>query len=162
MKAFWTAVSLLLALLLQSALSQVSPSGARILDPFLLILVYCGLTGGETFGMLAGAAAGWVQDIHFGGGVVGLTGLTGVLVGFSVGLAGTRFLLVGTAPRVLVLFGATLVQALVLERLALLFDIPASELNLASLFVRAVANALVGALAFEIIDLRLRRRVVRS
>ena len=58
----------LAALLVQTALSRlIVPGQARILDPFLLVVVYCGAHGGETHGMLAGAAAGWVQDVHFGG-----------------------------------------------------------------------------------------------
>jgi cell shape-determining protein MreD len=163
MKAVWPGLALLAALLLQSAVSQILPNVSRVLDPFLLILVYCGLTDGETHGMLVGTAAGWVQDIHFGGSVVGLTGLTGLLLGFAVGVAGTRFLIVGTAPRLIVLFAATLVQTLLFERLALLFDIQTHELALSTLFARAVANALVGALAFEILDQRrARSRPVRS
>ena len=51
------------------------PAEARFLDPFLLVVVYCALVGGETHGMLAGAAAGWVQDVHFGGSVLGLSAL---------------------------------------------------------------------------------------
>ena len=58
---------------------------ARVFDPFLLVVVYCGLTGGEVHGMLAGAAAGWVQDVHFGGRILGLSGLSKLLVGFGVG-----------------------------------------------------------------------------
>ena len=80
------------------------------------MVVYCGLTGGETHGMLAGAAAGWVQDVHFGGPVVGLSGLTKVLVGFG----GRRWrprasCSAGPAPRVLVLFAAALADALLFE-----------------------------------------------
>ena len=103
MKVFWTALAILAALLLQTALSQLLPAQARVFDPFLLVVVYCGLTGGETHGMLAGAAAGWVQDVHFGGRVLGLAGLTKVLVGFGVGLSGTRFHLDGARAAVLVL-----------------------------------------------------------
>jgi hypothetical protein len=158
-KVFWTLVGLLTALLVESALSRVAPGWARFFDPFLLVLVYCGLTGGETHGMLAGAAAGWVQDIQFGGTILGLTGLTDVLLGFAVGLAGTRFLLIGTAPRLLVLIGATLLQAALFERWASVFDIPVHGLSPTGLLVRCLANSLVGVLAFEVIDARLHRGV---
>jgi rod shape-determining protein MreD len=156
-KWLWTALALLLALVLQSGLSLVLPGHGRLLDPFLLVVVYCGLVGGETHGMLAGAAAGWIQDIEFGGSVTGLAALTKILVGFAVGMTATRFLLASTGARVLVLFAATLLDALAFERLALVFEIPASEVSAAGLLSRAALNALVGGLLFHALELRLRR-----
>jgi hypothetical protein len=88
---------------------------------------------------------------------VGLSGLTKVVVGFAVGAAGARFLLTGPGPRMLVLFAASCVDALLFERLASVFDVPIEGLGLAGLVSRAAANALVGAAAFEVLDRRLRR-----
>jgi cell shape-determining protein MreD len=164
MKAFWTAGAILIALLLQSAVSQVAPGQARILDPFLLVLVYCALTGGEVHGMLAGAASGWIQEIHFGGAVKGLTGLTRVVLGFGVGLAGGRFLLARPGARLLVLFVATLLDTLLLEGLAATFEVRLQRLSTAGLLTRGAVNAVVGATLYEIIDratARLRRREAR-
>lgn len=157
MKVLWTALAILSALLVQSALSRVAPAQARTLDPFLLVLVYCGLTGGEIHGMLAGAAAGWVEDVHFGGPVVGLSGLAKVIVGFGVGLAGTRFLLTGPLPRLLVLFTATLADAVLFERLASFFDIPTQALSLTALLARGAANAVVGTALYAVVERRLGR-----
>lgn len=158
MRVFWTAVALLAAFLLQSALTQVVPRQARMVDLFVLVLVYCGLVGGETHAMLAGAAGGWVQDVQFGGGVVGLSGLTKVLVGFGVGLSGSRFHLTEPGARVLVLFAATLVDALVFERLASAFDIRIETLSLAGLLTRAVLNAALGGVIFFYVDRHLAGR----
>ena len=158
MKAFWTAVGILTALLVQSALSQVVPAHAHVLDPFLIVLVYCGLNGGEIHGMLAGAAAGWVQDVHFGGRVLGLAALTKILVGFAVGAGAARFLLAGPGARLLVLFVATAVDAVLYQRLAVMFDVKAYELSLPGLAGRAALNAVVGVVLFEAVDRRTRRR----
>ena len=158
MKAFWTAVALLVAFLLQSALTHIVPRQARMVDLFVLVLVYCGLVGGETHAMLAGAAGGWVQDVGFGGGVVGLSGLTKVLVGFGVGLAGSRFQLTEPAARVMVLFAATLVDALVFERLASAFDVRLQTLSLAGVFTRAALNAALGGVLFFYVDRHFWRR----
>lgn len=158
MKVFWTAVALLVAFLLQSALTHIVPRQARMVDLFLLVLVYCGLVGGETHAMLAGAAGGWVQDVQFGGGVVGLSGLTKVLVGFGVGLSGTRFHLTEPGARVLVLFAATLVDALVFERLASAFDVRIETLSLGGLLTRATLNAALGGVVFFYVDRYLARR----
>lgn len=157
MKAFGVALALLAALLLQTALSRVLPGQARIFDPFLLVMVYYGLSGGETQGMVVGALGGWIQDIQFGGSVLGLSGLTRVLIGFAVGMAGTRFHLSEPAPRALVLFVAALADGLVFGALASAFDVGITRLSPLAMFARAAVNAAVGALAFELVDRQLRR-----
>jgi rod shape-determining protein MreD len=150
--AVWTGLGLLGALVVQTALARLLPGYAWLLDPFLLVLVYCGLTGGETRGMLAGLVAGWVQDVHFGGSVLGLSGLAKLVVGFGVGLAGSRFMLTGTLPRLAVLFAASLADAVLLERLAALFDLPVGKLSLAGLLYRAAVTAAAGVAAFAVLD----------
>lgn len=159
MSAVLTGLAIVAALLLNTAISHVSPHASRIFDPFLLVTVYCGLHGGETHGMLAGAAAGWVQDAHFGGTVVGLSGLSKVIVGFGVGVAGARFLLSGPLARASVLLAAGLLDALLVQALASAFEIRAHALPLPALLGRAAVNAFVGALVFEGLDRRLRARV---
>lgn len=159
MKVFWTAAALLAALLLQTALTQIAPGHARILDPFLIVLVYCALTGGEMQGMLAGGAAGWIQDIHFGGSVLGLSGLTKILIGFAVGAASTRFHLVEAAARALVLFVATAADVLIYTQLAAVFDVTAYDVTPAGILVRAIVNAVVGVAAYEVLERRSRFRI---
>jgi len=156
-KAAFAGVAIVAALLLQSALTRLAPEQARVLDPLLLVVVYCALSGGELLGMLAGAAAGWVQDVHFGGSVLGVGGLAKLMVGFATGLAGAHLLLTGLAPRLLVVFAATLLDALLFERLAALFGLRTHELSYAGLLARASLNAVAGAAAFELIDRRLTR-----
>jgi rod shape-determining protein MreD len=157
-KVFWTALALLIAFLLQSALTHIVPHQARMVDLFVLVVVYCGLVGGETHAMLAGAAGGWMQDVQFGGGVVGLSGLTKTMVGFGVGLAGSRFQLTEPMARVLVLFVATLVDALIFERLAAAFDVRLQTLSMAGLFTRSVLNAALGGVLFFYADRYVWRR----
>jgi len=159
MKVFWTAVALLAALLLQTALTQIVPGHARVLDPFLIVLVYCALTGGEMHGMLAGAAAGWIQDIHFGGSVLGLAALTKILIGFAVGFASTRFHLIDAAARALVLLLATAADAVIYVQLASVFDVASFPLTPLGMVLRSAVNALVGAAAYEVIERRRRLRL---
>jgi len=157
-KVFWTVLALLVAFLVQSALTHIVPRQARMIDLFVLVLVYYGLMGGETHGMLAGAAGGWMQDVQFGGGVVGLSGLTKVLVGFGVGVSGTRFQLTEPGARVLVLFAATLLDALIFERLASAFDVRIQTLAVSGLLTRAALNAALGGLVFFYVDRHVARR----
>jgi rod shape-determining protein MreD len=157
-RAFWTALALAGALLVETALSHLVSAPGRYLDPFLLVVVYCALVGGETHGMLAGAAAGWVQDVIFGGRVLGLSALAKLVVGFSVGLAAGRFLISTTAARALVVLLATLADALLVQWLASVFSIEAQGLSPLALATRATLSALVGGLVFALVD----RRVSRS
>jgi rod shape-determining protein MreD len=162
MRVFWTALAILIALLVQTALGRLLPMQARVFDPFLLVVVYCGLTGGETHAMLAGAAAGWVQDVHFGGRILGLSGLTKVLVGFAVGVGSTRFHLGEPAARLLVLMVATVADALLFGQLAQVFDVQAYSLSPLGLAARAAVNGAVGMVVFETVDRQIKRWAPRT
>jgi rod shape-determining protein MreD len=152
-----TAAALLGALLLQTVLSQLAPQHARAFDPFLLVVVYCGLAGGEVHGMLAGAAAGWIQDVQFGGPVAGLSALAKLVVGFGAGAAAGRFLLTGPGPRLALLLAASLVDVLLHHQLAALFELVRPPLQPYAVLLRAAANALLGTAAYELLDQRVRR-----
>jgi rod shape-determining protein MreD len=156
MSALWTLVSLVLALMVQTGLSLVGPRHAAHFDAFLLVVVYAALSRGETHGLLVGALAGWIQDVQFGGTVVGLSALTKLVLGFALGFASTRFMLQGALPRTLVLMGASLLDVLLFERLAAMLGIAVSEVSLAGLLLRATLNAAIGGLLFRALDRRLR------
>lgn len=157
MRLFGVALALLAALLLQTALTRVLPDHARIFDAFLLVMVYYGLAAGETQGMVVGALGGWIQDIQFGGSVMGLSGLTRVLIGFAVGTAGSRFHLSEPGPRALVLFLAALADGLVFSAIASAFDVGVTRLTPLEMLVRAGVNATAGALLFGLVDRQLGR-----
>ena len=157
--ALWSGLALGSAMLLQTFLDLWVPTMPGMLDPFLLVLVYAALTGGETRGMLTGAACGWVQDILFSGPIVGLSALSKRLVGFGVGLAGARFMVVGAGPRALVLVSAALLDVLLYERLAAMLGAAVSELALTRLLLRATLTAAVGVPLYGVIASRARREV---
>ena len=157
MKPFLTALAILLALVVSSAFGQLLPGLGRIVDPFLLVVVYCGLRGGETHGMLAGLFAGWVQDAHFAGPVLGISPLSKVIVGFAVGLSSTRFLLVGPGARTIVLLAAAAADTLLFQWLADVFEVRVIELGPLKLLWRATVNAGLGVGLFELLDRRLPR-----
>lgn len=156
-RALWTVLAILGAVLVETALGYLFPGPGRLLDPFLLIVVYCALSGGETYGMLAGVSAGWVQDALFGGRVLGLSALSKLLVGFAVGLAGGRFLISGTAARALAVFVATLADGLLVPWLASVFTLEVLPQGPLALLGRAALNALVGGVLFALVERRLQR-----
>jgi rod shape-determining protein MreD len=157
-RVFWTGLAIGAAVLVETALAYLVASPGRYLDPFLLVVVYCALVGGETYGMLAGATAGWVQDALFGGRVLGISGLSKLLVAFGVGLAAGRFLISGAAARALVVLLASLADALLVQWLASVFSVQAAGLAPLALLSRATVNALVGGLLFALVDRRLASR----
>jgi rod shape-determining protein MreD len=157
-RVFWTGLAIGAAILVETASSYLLDSPGRFLDPFLLVVVYCALAGGETHGMLAGTAAGWVQDVLFGGPVLGLSALSKLVVAFGVGLGAGRFLIAGAAARALVVLIATVADALLVQWLASVFSLPTAGLSPLALLARATVNALVGGLLFALVDRRLASR----
>jgi len=153
----WTGIAIVAALLVETALGYVVAEPGRYFDPFLLVVVYCALRGGETHGMLAGVAAGWVQDILFGGSILGLSALSKLVVGFAVGAAGSHFLIAGTSARVLVLLLAAIADALLTQWLSSVFGIDASPMSPVTLAARASLTAVVGGALFALIDRRLQQ-----
>ena len=154
MRVFWTGLALVGALAVQSVLSTFLPHHAQMVDPFLIVLVYVALHQGETAGMRVGAVAGWVQDVHFGGDVMGLSGLTKLLVGYGVGVASARFHLTDPAARVLVLFGASVVDAVLFRQLAVAFELDVASLSAFGVVSRAALNAGLGLGIYEIVERR--------
>jgi cell shape-determining protein MreD len=104
-------------------------------------------------------AAGWVQDIHFGGSVLGLAGLTKILIGFAVGFASTRFHLIEAPARALVVFLATAADAVIYVQLAAVFDVASYTVTPLGILVRALVNAVVGVAAYEVVERRRRLRL---
>jgi rod shape-determining protein MreD len=156
-RAFWTGLAVAGAVLVETALGYLVPAPGRYLDPFLLVVVYCALAGNEVQGMLAGSAAGWVQDVLFGGRVLGLSALSKMLVGYAVGLGAGRFLIATTAARSLVVLLATVADALLVQWLASVFSVEASTLSPLALVSRASVNALAGGLLFALVERRRER-----
>jgi len=156
-RAFWTAAAILGAVLVETGLGYLLPAPGLLFDPFLLVVVYCALVGAETHGMLAGLSAGWVQDVLFGGRVLGFSALSKLIVGFVVGLAGGRFLINGAAARALTLFVASLADGLLVPWLASIFTVELSPLGPTALLLRASLNALIGGLLMALAERRLER-----
>ncbi len=155
------AFAVLGAFVVQSGLSLVGPAAARLVDPLLVVAVVIALARGEVWGMVVGAAAGWVLDAHFGGTVLGLAGLSRMLVGFVVGFAAARLLLLGPGSRLAVLGAATVLDARGLEWLAASFDVGVPTLPALPLAGRALLNALLGAALYGPLEARLRAERAR-
>jgi rod shape-determining protein MreD len=156
-RVLWTGLAILGAVLVETALGYLFPGPGRFLDPFLLVVVFCALAGGELHGMLAGAAAGWVQDALFGGRVLGIAALSKLLVGFAVGLAGGRLLIASSSARALAIFLAGLADGVLVPWLASVFTLDVLPQGPLALTGRAALNALVGGAAYALVERRRQR-----
>jgi rod shape-determining protein MreD len=154
-RLFWTTVAVVGAVLVETSLGYLVSEPGRYLDPFLLVVVYCALMGGEGQGLLAGTTAGWAQDLLFGGPILGLSALSKLLVGFAVGAAGSHFLIGGASARALVLLLAATADALLVQWLGSVFAIGVSPMSPVTLASRATLTAVVGGLLYAMMDRRL-------
>jgi rod shape-determining protein MreD len=160
-------VATLLALALQTTLSRFLTRGVFAVDLVVVVVVYVALTSGAVTGLLLGTLAGLIQDaLTPGYSVIGIGGLAKTIVGFLAGVIGTQFIVAQPLPRFVVFFMATLLHSLVFIGLYVILGLRSFSAPYAVLVGQAVGNAVVGVLAFQIVELLPgaveRRRMTRT
>jgi rod shape-determining protein MreD len=141
-----------MALALQTTLARFIFRGAIAVDLVLVAVVYVALTSGPGTGLLAGTFAGLVQDA-LSSRLIGIGGLAKTIVGFLAGVIGTQFIVSQPLPRFVVFFGASILHAIVFMGLYALLDLRHFDAPYATVAGQAAANAVVGVLAFEVVEL---------
>ncbi len=147
MRATGVILAITLSLVLQTVIR-----GTGAVDLVLVVVVYVALTSGPVTGLLAGCAAGLVQD-RLSIGIVGIGGLAKTIVGFLAGIVGTQFIVTQPLPRFVVFFSATIVHAVVFMGLYVLLDLRHFGTPVAAVTGQAVGNAIVGVVAFQVVEL---------
>jgi rod shape-determining protein MreD len=145
------AAGVILATALALAL-QTSLSGTDAVDFVLVVVVYVALSYGPVTGLLTGTFAGLVQDA-LASGVIGIGGLAKTIVGFLAGVIGTQFIVAQPLPRFVVFFGATILHAVVFYGLYLVLNLRQFGSAYAAIATQALANAVVGVVAFQLVEL---------
>jgi len=151
MKAAGVILALAGALALQTTLAGLTIGGGTAVNLVLVAVVYVALAYGPVPGLLAGSAGGIVQDT-LAGGIIGIGGLSKTIVGFIVGVLGAQFIVSQTLPRVVMFFGATVLHELCFQALYALVESRPFSLRWLPLVTLAGANALVGIVAFFIVE----------
>jgi len=165
-KAAGVLLAIALALALQTTLARFVVGGTAALDLVLVVVVYVALTTGPVSGMLTGSAAGIIQDA-LSSGVIGIGGLAKSIVGFAVGVIGQQFIVTAALPRFVMFLAATVAHAAVFMGLYVLLGLRTFPSPWAAILSQAIGNAVVGMIAFTIIEglpgmierRRLRRRL---
>ena len=165
MRAAGVILAVVAALALQTTLARFLVRGAAAIDLVLVVVVYVALTFGPATGLLTGTFAGIVQDA-LSHGIIGIGGLAKTIVGFLGGVVGTQFIVANSLPRFVVFFGATVLHAVVFMGLYVLLDMRHFGTPYAAVAGQAAANAVVGVVAFQLVELLPgaveRRRAARS
>jgi rod shape-determining protein MreD len=145
-------LAIALALALQTTLARFVARGSMAVDLVLVVVVYVALTSGPVTGLLTGTVAGLMQDA-LSTGVIGIGGLAKTLVGFLAGVIGSQFIVSQSVPRFVVFFGATLLHAVVFMGLYAVLDLRHFGTPYAAVAAQAAGNAIVGVLAFQVVEL---------
>lgn len=151
MKIAGVLLALAVALVLQTTLAGMSLRGATLVNLVLVAVVYLALAFGPVTGMLAGTAGGLIQDA-LAGGIVGVGGMSKTLVGFIVGVLGAQFIVSQTLPRFVMFVGATFLHELCYQAVQALIGARQFGLDYSTTLTEAVVNALVGILAFQVVE----------
>lgn len=151
MKALGVFIAIALALALQTTLTRFVVGGSAAVDLVLVAVVAVALTIGPVGGMLAGSAAGLIQDA-LSSGVIGIGGLAKTIVGFLAGAFGQQFIVTAALPRLVIFVAATVLHGAVFMGLYTLLDIRAFPAPWKPLGAQALGNALIGIVAFGIIE----------
>ena len=152
MRAAGAILAVVIALALQTTLARFLVRGAIAVDLVLVAVVYIALTSGPTTGLLTGTFAGLVQDA-LSSSVIGIGGLAKTIVGFLAGVIGTQFIVSQPLPRFVVFFAATVLHQLIFIGLYVLLDLRHFDAPYATVAGQAAANALVGVVAFQVVEL---------
>jgi rod shape-determining protein MreD len=151
-KSIGIIVAVAVALALQTTLGRFVAAGTIAVDLVLVVVVYVALTSGPAIGLLTGTFAGLVQDA-LSSNVIGIGGLAKTIVGFLAGILGTQFIVAQSLPRFVVFFGATVAHAIVFMGLYMLLDLRHFGAPYAAVAGQAVGNAVVGVVAFQVVEM---------
>ena len=151
MKAAVGLLAIALSLALQSTVDRLLPWVTTSVDLVLVAVVFVALTSGPVGGMLAGSAAGLIQD-SLGTGIVGIGGLAKSVVGFFAGVFGQQFIVTAALPRLAMFIGATVVHAAIFMGLYEVLGLRTFESPWTAVGTQALTNAVVGMVAFAAIE----------
>ena len=143
--------AIFVALALQTTLAGLVIRGTAALDLVLIVVVYIALKSGPVTGVLAGTAAGLIQDA-LSNPILGIGGLAKTMVGFLAGLLATQFILNGPLPRFVLIVMATALHAAIFMGLYVLLDLRQFPDPIPAVVGQAIGNGFVGVVGFQLLE----------
>ena len=151
MKAAGVLLALIGALALQTTLSGLTISGARLVNLVVVAVVYVALLYGPVAGLMAGTAGGLAQDA-LAGGIVGVGSLSKTIVGFLAGLLGAQFIVSQPFPRFVMFVSASVLHEVCYQGLSAVVEVRGMRMSYTAVLTQAVINAMVGLTAFFVME----------
>jgi rod shape-determining protein MreD len=154
-------VGLLIALTLHSLLDSFSPNALAFFNPYVILVVYYAM-GGNVFGaIIAGVAAGLVQDA-FTYAPFGMHAFSLTVVGYAVAYLNSRLVLRGTLAFGACLAGAVIVNELVIYILVNILMKQKVEMFEQGMIVKTLFTCLFGMLVYQLLTLFLREEPIEA
>jgi rod shape-determining protein MreD len=154
-------VGLLLALTLHSLLDSFSPNALAFFNPYVILVVYYAM-GGNVFGaIIAGVAAGLVQDA-FTYAPFGMHAFSLTVVGYAVAYLNSRLVLRGTLAFGACLAGGVIVNELVIYILVNILMKQKVEMFEQGMIVKTIFTCLFGMLVYQLLTLFLREEPIEA
>jgi len=144
-------IAIALALALQTTLARLLVGGTVAIDLVLVAVVGVALSLGPVSGLLSGSVAGLIQDA-LSSGVLGIGGLAKSVIGFLVGVIAQQFILTSTLPRLAMFIGATVAHSALFMGLYVVLGLKMFPSPWKAVASQAIGNAVVGVVAFAIVD----------
>jgi rod shape-determining protein MreD len=151
MKTAGVLLALIVALAVQTSLSGLTMSGARLVNLVVVAVVYAALVFGPVTGMMAGTAGGLAQDA-LAGGIVGIGSLAKTVVGFLAGLLGAQFIVAQPLPRFVMFVSASVLHEVCYQGLTALLEVRGFRLSYGPVLTQAAINGIVGLSAFFVVE----------
>jgi len=151
MKIAGVLLALIVALAVQTSLSGLTMSGARLVNLVVVAVVYAALVYGPVTGMMAGTAGGLAQDA-LAGGIVGIGSLAKTIVGFLAGLFGAQFIVAQPLPRFVMFVSASVLHEVCYQGLTALLEVRGFRLSYGPVLTQAAINGIVGLAAFFVVE----------
>jgi rod shape-determining protein MreD len=144
-------VALAVALALQTTVAGLRIGSTTMVNLVLIVVIYAGLAFGAGGGLVAGTVGGLIQD-SLTGGIIGIGGFAKTLVGFMVGLLGAQFIVSTAVARFVMFVAATVLHEACFQGLSALVEARPFRLVYATVLTQGVVNAVIGTLAFGLIE----------
>ena len=156
-KVLLIVVPLLVVALFLDALLMRLTGGARILDPFLIVVVSQAPHGRKSDAVFTGALAGLFQDL-VGSVVFGIHALSKTCIGYLASLLSGQLIPGQPLTSVVLLAGGTVLEAVVQWLVGVLLGQSVNTPQLGTLALSVVLNVALGLPALALIDMLARRR----
>lgn len=154
-------IGLLIALTLHSLLDSFFPNALAFFNPYVILIVYYSMGGNVLGAIIAGVAAGFVQDA-FSMSIFGLHAFSLTVCAYIVAYINSRLVLRGTLFFGACLGGAVIVNELVIYILVSILLKQPIEMFEQGLVVKFVFTLMFGMFVYQLLTLFLREEPIEA